>query len=189
MILNVIHRWPLFYPIFRAAYESCVEKTAHLLKRSTYRSNFWLLYKNVSAGQTGRVPLIETNDNQREQCLENTADGVEFPISTFPSMFWPTFQHKIEHCHAAKSLYRVSRCIAAVYLSILGLNALIVFDTDHLWLFQTILVAHNTPSWSKYRAWFLNCEYSVWPSTWKHGREVHIIFCSWDYHNESIFRL
>jgi len=25
----------------------------------------------------------------------------------------------------------------------LGLNALIVFDTDRLWLFQTVLAAHN----------------------------------------------
>jgi len=32
----------------------------------------------------------------------------------------------------AKSLYRVSRCIAVACLSMLGLNALIAFDTDRL---------------------------------------------------------
>ena len=51
------------------------------------RSNFLLLHKTGSAGQPGRVPLIETSDSQREQRLENTAGGVGLPISTFPSMF------------------------------------------------------------------------------------------------------
>jgi len=83
MIQNIIHRWPLLSPIFRVAYESRVEKTGHLLRLSTNRSNFLLI---GSAGQPGRVPLIETSDNQREQRLENTADGVGLPISTFPSM-------------------------------------------------------------------------------------------------------
>jgi len=33
---------------------------------------------------------------------------------------------------AAKSFYRVLPCTAAVYLSMLGFNALIAFDTDRL---------------------------------------------------------
>jgi len=66
--------------------ESRVEKTGHLLKLSMNRSNYLLLHKIGSAGQTGRVPLIETSDSQREQRLENTAGGVGLPISTFPSM-------------------------------------------------------------------------------------------------------
>jgi len=45
---NIVYRWPLFSPIFRAAYESRVEKTAHRLRRFTYRSNFWLLHQNVN---------------------------------------------------------------------------------------------------------------------------------------------
>jgi len=53
----------------------------------------WFHHKNVSVGQPGRMPLIETNDNRREQCLENTAGGIGLPISTFPSMFWPILQH------------------------------------------------------------------------------------------------
>ena len=81
-------------------------------------------------------------DSQREQRLENTAGGVGLPISMFPSMSWPLSQHGVEHCHAAKSLYCVSRCIAAVCLSI-GSNASIVFDTDRLWLFQSVLTVHN----------------------------------------------
>ena len=86
MIQSIVHRWPLLSSIFRVAYESRVEKTGHLLMLSTNRSNFLLLHKTGSASQPGRVPLIETSDSQREQCLENTAGGVGLPISTFPSM-------------------------------------------------------------------------------------------------------
>ena len=181
---------PLLCPIFRVAYESHVEKTGHLLKLSTNRSNFLLLHKIGSAGQLGRVPLIETSDSQREQRLENTAGGIGLPISTFPSMSWPLSQHGIEHCHAAKSLYRVS-CIAAVCLSMLGSNTSIAFDTDRLWLFKSVLTVHNTlrrAGPTKYRVWLWSREYSVWPSTWKHGREFPMIFCAWDYRNEPIFR-
>ena len=68
------------------AYECRIEKTGHLLRLSTNRSNFLFLHKTGSAGQPGRVPLIETSDSQREQCLENTAGEVGLPISMFPSM-------------------------------------------------------------------------------------------------------
>ena len=83
--IQSVHRWPLLSPIFRVAYESRVEKTGHLLRLSTNRSNFLLLHKTGSSSQPGRVPLIETSDSQREQRLENTAGGVGLPISTFPS--------------------------------------------------------------------------------------------------------
>jgi len=97
------HRWPLLSPIFRIAYEFRVEKTG-LLRLSTNRSNFLLLHKTGSVGQSGRVPLIETSDSQREQRLENTTGGVGLPISTFPSKSWPLSQRGVEHCHAAKSI-------------------------------------------------------------------------------------
>ena len=77
--------------------------------------NFLLLHKTGSAGQSGRVPLIETSDSQREQRLENTASVVGIPILTFPSISWPLSQHGVEHCHNAKSLYRVSRCMPFVF--------------------------------------------------------------------------
>ena len=86
MIQSIIHRWPLLSPIFRVAYESRVEKTNHLLRLSTNRSNFLLLHKTGSAGQPSRVSLIETSDSQREQRLENTAGGIGLPISTLPSL-------------------------------------------------------------------------------------------------------
>jgi len=88
MIQNIVHRWPLLSPIFQVAYpdESRVEKIDYFLKLSTNRSNFLLLHKTGSAGQPGRVPLIETSVSQREQRLENTAGGVGLPISTFPNM-------------------------------------------------------------------------------------------------------
>ena len=82
MIQSIVHRWPLLSPIFREAYESRVEKTGHLLRLSTNRSNFLLLHKTGSADQPGRVPLIETSDSQREQRLENTA-GYDFPFQRF----------------------------------------------------------------------------------------------------------
>jgi len=138
MIQSIVHRWPLLPPIFRVEYESRVEKTDHLLRLSTNRSNFLLLHKTWNAGQPGRVPLIETSDSQREQRLENTTGGEGLPISTFPSMSWPLLQYGVEHCHAAKSLYRVSRYITDVCLSMLGSNASIAFDTDRLRLFQSV---------------------------------------------------
>ncbi|GFV60410.1 uncharacterized protein TNCV_3470451 [Trichonephila clavipes] len=79
-----VHHWPLLSPIFRAAYESRVEKTGHILKHSTNRSNLLILHKTGSAGQPGCLSLIETGDNPREQVLENTAGEVGLPISTFP---------------------------------------------------------------------------------------------------------
>ena len=63
MIQSIVHRWPLLSPIFRVAYESRVEKTGHLLRLFTNRSNFLLLHKTGSAAQPGRVPLIETSDS------------------------------------------------------------------------------------------------------------------------------
>ena len=50
----------------------------------------------------------------------------------------------VEHCHATKSLYRVSRCIAAVCHSMLDSNTSIAFDIDRLCLFQSVLTVHNT---------------------------------------------
>ena len=85
MIQSIVPRWPLLSPIFRVAYECRVEKTGHLLRLATNRSNFLLLHKTESAGQPDRVPLIETSDSQREQCPENTAGEVGLPISTLPS--------------------------------------------------------------------------------------------------------
>ena len=86
MIQSIVHHWPLLSPIFRAAFESHVEKTGYILKPSTNRSNFLLLHKTISAGQPGRVPLIKKADSLKEQCLENTAGGVGLPISTFSSI-------------------------------------------------------------------------------------------------------
>ena len=56
MIQSIVQRWPLLSPIFQVAYEFRVEKTGHLLRLSTNRSNFLLLHKTGSAGQPGRVP-------------------------------------------------------------------------------------------------------------------------------------
>jgi len=82
MIQSIVHRWPLLSPIFRVAYEFRIEKTGHLLRLSTNRSDFLLLHKTGSASQPGCVPLIEISDSQREQRLENMAGGVGLPIST-----------------------------------------------------------------------------------------------------------
>jgi len=48
---------------------------------------------------------------------DDTAGGVGFQIETFPSNFSSVVQHVAERCHVAKSLCRVSVCIAAVFLS------------------------------------------------------------------------
>jgi len=79
MIQSIVHRWPLLSLIFRVAYESRVEKTGHLLRLSTNRSNFLLLHKKCWSAR----PLIETSDSQREHRLENTAGGVGLPFQRF----------------------------------------------------------------------------------------------------------
>ena len=131
MIQSIVHRWPFLSPIFRVAYESRVEKTGHLLKLSTNRSNFLLLHKIGSAGQPGCVPLIETSDGKSEGATSGEYGGwgrtSHFNVAKYVLTTFATWG-----CYAAKSLYRVSRCIAAVCLSMLGSNASIAFDIDRL---------------------------------------------------------
>ena len=67
---------------------------------------------------------------EAHRMLSNTYG--EAAISERTCREWFQRFKNVEHCHAAKSLYRVSRCIAAVCLSMLGSNASIAFDTDHL---------------------------------------------------------
>ena len=69
MIQSIVHCWPLLLsPIFRVAYESRVEKTGHLLRLSTNRSNFLLLHKTGSAGQPeiGNAIDFEANEINNE---------------------------------------------------------------------------------------------------------------------------
>ena len=102
MIQSIVHRWPLFSPIFRVAYESHVEKTGHLLRLSTNRSNFLLLHKTGSAGQPGRVPLIETSDSQSEQRLENKPGGwgrtSHFNVSKYVLTTFATWGRALSCC-------------------------------------------------------------------------------------------
>ena len=87
MIQSIVRRWPLLSPIFRMAYESRVEKTGHLLRLSTNRSNFLLLPEVLqktgrsAAGQPGRVPLIETSDSQGATSGERVE--LDFPFQRF----------------------------------------------------------------------------------------------------------
>ena len=135
MIQSIVHRWPLLSLIFRVAYESRVEKTGHLLRLSTNRSNFLLLHKIGSAGQPDRVPLIEISDNQKEQCLENTADRVGFLIS-----IQKYFQICLDHCrNMGSSIVMLQNhfIVSLVVLQPFVFNAQlkrinIAFDTDRL---------------------------------------------------------
>ncbi|GFY36508.1 uncharacterized protein TNCV_27141 [Trichonephila clavipes] len=95
MIQSIVHHWPLLSPIFRAAYESRVEKT-YLLKRSANRSNFLHRHKTGSASQPGRLPLIETSDNSREQGLENTAG--RFSVSKYVLTTFTTWGRAVSCC-------------------------------------------------------------------------------------------
>lgn len=116
MIRSIVHRWPVLFPIFRAAYESRVEKTGHLFKRSTSRSNFLLLYKTGSAGQPGRVSLIETSDSQWEQCLENTAGDVGLPISKYVLTTFATWGRSLSCC-------KITLSCLSLYCGRLSFNA------------------------------------------------------------------
>ena len=55
--------------------------------------HFWLLCKNESAGQLGRVPSYGMGENRKGLCQVNRAGGVELPIEAFPGRFcnmWPS---------------------------------------------------------------------------------------------------
>ncbi|GBP20819.1 hypothetical protein EVAR_14545_1 [Eumeta japonica] len=62
-------------PTLNIPIRSCVERTGYLLKPSTNQSNFGHFHKTGDAGPSGCVPSINLDDSQREQHLENTADG------------------------------------------------------------------------------------------------------------------
>ena len=119
MIQSIVHRWPLLSSIFRVAYESCVEKTDHLLRLSTNRSNFLLLHKTGSADQPGRVPLIETSDSQRKQRLENTAGGVglsHFNVSKYVLTTFATWGRALSCC-------KITLSCLSLYCGRLSFNA------------------------------------------------------------------
>jgi len=130
MIQSIVHRWPLFSPIFRVAYESRVEKTGHLLRLSN-RSNFLLLHKTGSAGQPGRVPLIGTSDSQREQRLENTAGGgtSHFNVSKYVLTTFATWGRALSCCKITLSCLSLYCMRPFVFQCS---NASIAFDTDRL---------------------------------------------------------
>ena len=93
-------------------------------------------------------------------------------------------------CHRSIILCRVSLGTVAVSPSMLGSNASIAFDTDPLWWFYSVTIAHYTP----YRAGPTKCrtypwhrEYTVWSSTWRYVRAFPMIFCAWDYRSGPIF--
>ena len=116
MIQSIVHRWPLLSPIFRKEYEFRVEKTGHLLRLSTNRSNFLLLHKTGSAG---RVPLIETSDSQREQRLENTAGGTShFNVSKYVLTTFATWDRALSCCKITLSCLSLS-----LYCGRLAFNA------------------------------------------------------------------
>lgn len=56
-----VKNWLYIYGLKYWRTNSTLKKTVHLLRRSTYRSNFWFLHNNVNANQLGRAPLIETS--------------------------------------------------------------------------------------------------------------------------------
>jgi len=117
MIQSSVHRWPLLSPIFRIAYESRGEKTGHLLRLSTNRSNFLLLHKTGSAGQPGRVPLIEISDSQKEQRLENTAGRIShFNVSKYVLTTFATWGRALLCC-------KITLLCLSLYCGRLSFNA------------------------------------------------------------------
>lgn len=141
---------------------------------------FFLLHKIQSVAQPGHAPVIKIVDNQRKRPANNATGRKGLPILVFSSRFWRLLQLWVERRCAAVSAYCAIRCTPVVCLSILGSNALFAFDSTHRWLFQLIIKAHSTRHRDfliKCRAWFWGCEYLVWPSTWKHGRDSSRFFC------------
>ena len=91
-----------FVPSFWQLSDTISKKMMRLLRRSTNRSIFWLLYKSGNADEPSRMPSIERNGSWKEQRLKSTVGGIRPPISVFPSMFWPILWHMAEHCHAGR---------------------------------------------------------------------------------------
>ena len=69
-----------------------------------------------SAAQTGHASSIGTSDSGKEQCLKNTASGVELPIWMFLSRFWPAPQHVVEHCHTGDNFVMPGVIVGAFFL-------------------------------------------------------------------------
>jgi len=87
-IQNIIHRWPLCFPIFLAGYEFRIERSRDLLRLSSNGPIFLYLYIRRTIARIGRMASIGTSGNQTEQYQESLAGGgVRLPISAFPSMF------------------------------------------------------------------------------------------------------
>ena len=111
-------------------------------------------------------------------------------IWAFPSRFTPILQHVADRSHAAKSLCRVSACIAAVFYSMLGSNASIVVDGDLLRWLRLVWVAHNKlhladPTECRAEAW--NHGYSALPTMLMHVRAHATIFYAHCYCSVSTF--
>ena len=117
-----------FPPFFNKKLRIYCERTAHnvLFKVMTTASHYFFHFsdsmwiprrKNASSFEAIQSSIfgifiwcevlrqassIGTSDSRKEQCLENTADGVELPIWMFLSRFWPAPQHVVEHYHAGE---------------------------------------------------------------------------------------
>lgn len=73
---------------------------------------------------------------------------VVLPMFSFPSTSQSLFQHAVDHCHAAKSLYRSSHCVAIDYLFMLVSDPQSVFDNE--WpslchLVSSLMIDYNKP--------------------------------------------
>lgn len=101
-------------------------------------SIFWYLPKNRSTVQSRHMPLIRTSDNWKRQCPVNMMGVVGHSIYSFPSRFSPVLQ-----CMACYNNFVVSTWIAAVFISMVGSNALILINHDLLWWFHSVWTAYN----------------------------------------------
>lgn len=130
---------PLLSCNFWAVYESCTERTGHVLKWSSNWSSSWLLHLIGSAGQQGHGSWFKTGKKPWEKCSGDyggRGSSSDFRVSKF------VLKRGAEHCQGEKSLSQAFCRIASVGLSKLGSNALIVFDENHKGLFSSVSTTH-----------------------------------------------
>jgi len=110
-IQNIVHHYPLLFPIFLIAYKISVEKSRHLLRLPTNQFIFRYLHMKRISTRIGRMSSKQVVI--RPEYQESTAEGrIGLSTSAFPIMFWRLVRYEIEHCHAGELLCHVFAHIA-----------------------------------------------------------------------------
>jgi len=131
--------------------------------------------------------VSSSSGSRKEQCLENTADGIEFPIWVFLSRFWLAPQHVIEM--QENNFVMPGVVVGAFFLECSTQShqlCSIESPSNDLVRFEQLII-HDTKLISPNTQWVFFHKYSAWLSMLKHGQIVPMISSSLGYRSGSIF--